>query len=63
ILAAAGPFLSDESRRGIFVFFSKDIKQINQAVSRDPLIRAKRLELKLMPWYTGKGTVVQYKSK
>ena len=63
ILAAAGPFLSNENRRGVFVFFSKDLNQIKRAVSVDPLIKAKRLELKLMPWWTGKGTVVQYKSK
>jgi uncharacterized protein YciI len=63
LLASAGPFLSNDSRRGIFVFFSKNLSQIKRAVSADPLIKAKRLELKLMPWWTGKGTVVQYKSK
>jgi uncharacterized protein YciI len=63
ILAAAGPFRSDEDRRGIFVFFSKDINQIKRAVAVDPLIRGKRLELKLMRWWTSKGTVVQYKAK
>jgi len=61
ILSAAGPLTSDEKRRGILVFFSKDINQIKKAVAIDPLIRAKRLELKLIPWWTGKGTVVQYK--
>ncbi len=63
ILASAGPFDAKDDRRGIFIFFSKNIKQVRRAVAPDPLIRAKRLELKLMPWYTGKGTVVQYKSK
>ena len=63
ILASAGPFLTDENRRGIFIFFSKDINQISRAVAKDPLIQSKRLELKIMPWWTGKGTVVQYKSK
>ena len=63
ILASAGPFLTEESRRGIFIFFSKDINQIRRAVAKDPLIQAKRLDLKIMPWWTGKGTIVQYKSK
>ena len=63
ILASAGPFLANEDRRGIFIFFSKDLKRIRKAVAADPLIQAKRLELKLMPWWTGKGTIVQYKSK
>lgn len=63
ILASAGPFGAKDDRRGIFIFFSKDLKQIRRAVAVDPLIQAKRLELKLMPWWTGKGTVVQYKSE
>lgn len=62
ILSAAGPLLSDGNRRGILIFFSKDIDEIKRAVAVDPLIRAKRLELRLIPWWTGKGTVVQYKS-
>ncbi len=61
ILSAAGPLGSNEKRRGIFVFYSKDLNQIKKAVSVDPLIRAKRLELKLIPWWTGKGTVVPYR--
>lgn len=60
LLAAAGPFLTDEKRRGIFVFFTKDRKQIESATSIDPLIRAKRLEMKLIPWWTSKGTIVRY---
>lgn len=63
ILAAAGPLLSKEDRRGIFVFFAKDLAKIKRSVAVDPLIQAKLLELKLMPWWTGKGTVVQYKPK
>ena len=63
LLAMAGPFLSDEPRRGLLIFFTKDISQIKRAVAADPLIQAKRLELKLIPWYTGKGTIVQYKPK
>ncbi|MBI1331855.1 MAG: hypothetical protein GC165_03140 [Armatimonadetes bacterium] len=61
ILAAAGPFLSNEKRRGVFVFCTNDLKVIQKAVAVDPLIRAKRLELKLYPWWTSKGTVVPYK--
>lgn len=61
ILSAAGPLASNEKRRGIFVFYSKDLNQIKKAVAVDPLIRAKRLELKLIPWWTGKGTVVPYR--
>jgi uncharacterized protein YciI len=63
LLAAAGPFGGNDDRRGIFIFCSKDINKIKHAVAVDPLIRAKRLELKLMPWWTGKGTVVPYKPK
>ncbi len=63
LLASAGPFGTKDSRRGIFIFFSKDLKKIREAVSVDPLIKAKLLELKIMPWWTGKGTIVQYKSK
>ena len=63
LLAMAGPFLVDERRRGLLIFFAKDINQIKRAVAADPLIRAKRLELKLIPWWTGKGTIVQYKPK
>jgi uncharacterized protein YciI len=62
ILAGAGPLEAKDNRRGIFIFFSKDIGTIKRAVAVDPLIKAKRLELKLMPWWTGKGTIVQYKS-
>jgi uncharacterized protein YciI len=61
ILAIAGPLLSNEKRRGIVIFYSKDIGKIKKAISQDPLVRAKRLELKLIPWWTSKGTIVQYK--
>lgn len=61
ILSIAGPLLSNEKRRGIVIFYSKDLGQIKKAISRDPLVKAKRLELNLIPWWTSKGTIVQYK--
>ncbi|HLP00266.1 MAG TPA: YciI family protein [Fimbriimonas sp.] len=57
VLAIAGPFGNGDHRRGVVIFWSKDEKQIRKAVAEDAAVKAGRLKLNLMQWYTGKGTM------
>lgn len=57
ILAIAGPFGNGDHRRGVVIFWSDDEKQIRKAVAQDSAVKAGRLKLNLMQWYTGKGTM------
>lgn len=63
LLASAGPFNANESRRGIFIFTEQDKLRIEKAVSMDTAIQKKRLELRLMKWKTGRGTLPPYTSE
>jgi uncharacterized protein YciI len=56
-LLAAGPFSEqpDESLRGLCIF-ATSIEEARELMSRDPAVRAGRLEADLMTWWTERGS-------
>ena len=57
-LVGAGPFSdqNDESLRGL-CFYATTIEEARELASDDPAVRAGRLSVDVMTWWTQKGTV------
>jgi uncharacterized protein YciI len=58
-LKVAGPLdeQSDEAWRGICVYQVGSLEQVRQLAGQDPAVRAGRLAIDVMSWYTPKGAV------
>ena len=56
----AGPFADDTPMRGLFFFFDKDKKHIEELVAKDPTFVHGRLEMKLYRWWAPKGMFKPY---
>lgn len=50
-LVLAGPFLSNDSLRGIYIFNTTSIEEAKSWTSTDPAIIYGSLEMELKPWY------------
>jgi uncharacterized protein YciI len=50
-LVVAGPFLDNQSFRGIYIFNMTSIEEAEKLVRTDPAIQAGTLEMELHPWY------------
>lgn len=50
-LIVAGPFLDDQSIRGIFIFNVESVEEAKELTSTDPAVKAGTLEMELHPWY------------
>lgn len=50
-LVLAGPFLSDSSFRGIYIFDVKTVEEAAVLTNTDPAIRYGSLAMELKPWY------------
>ena len=50
-LILAGPFLDDQSLRGIFLFNVETVGEARAIAETDPAVRAGTLVLELHPWY------------
>ena len=57
-LIVAGPFLDNESVRGIFIFNVESIDEGKRLTETDPAIKAGVLEMELRPWY-GSAALVE----
>ena len=63
ICKSAGPLLNGGDMRGLLFFMDATEDQIKAEVAKDPAVVGKRLELKLFPWFTAKGTFEPGKPK
>lgn len=50
-LVLAGPFLADDSLKGIYIFNVSTIAEAKKLTETDPAIQAGRLVMDLKPWY------------
>jgi uncharacterized protein YciI len=50
-LILAGPFLDQQSFRGIFIFNVKSVEEARRLCESDPAIKAGTLIMELHPWY------------
>lgn len=50
-LVLAGPFLADDSLKGIYIFNVTTIAEAKALTETDPAIQAGRLVMELKPWY------------
>jgi len=50
-LVLAGPFLADDSLKGIYIFNVTSIAEAKALTETDPAIQAGRLVMDLIPWY------------
>ena len=51
LLVLAGPFISDDDLRGIYIFDVKTEEEAKALVETDPAIKAGSLVMELIPWY------------
>ena len=51
LLVAAGPFLDNETLRGIYIFDVPTIEEARKLTETDPMIKSGRLEMELNTWY------------
>jgi uncharacterized protein YciI len=58
-LFAAGPILDNGDLRGIFIFRSASIDEAKTLAADDPMIKAERLKLEILPWFGSKGIGVK----
>lgn len=58
-LVAAGPFgdQENEALRGLALYQVGSIEEARRLAEQDPAVRAGRLEVEVMTWYTEKGAV------
>jgi uncharacterized protein YciI len=54
-LIVAGPFTDNGDLRGMFIFKEITIEQAREMVDADPAIQARRLVVRLHPWFAAKG--------
>lgn len=57
-LVIAGPFLDNQSTRGLFIFNVATIEEAKKLTETDPAIQAGVLEMELRPWY-GSAALVE----
>ena len=50
-LLLAGPFMDNESPRGIYIFNVTTLEEARKLIETDPAIQAGTLEMELRPWY------------
>ena len=50
-LIIAGPFLDNQSIRGIFVFDVNSVEEAERLTATDPAVKAGTLSVELHPWY------------
>jgi uncharacterized protein len=50
-LIVAGPFLDNQSIRGIFIFNVESVEEARKIAETDPAVKAGTLVLELHPWY------------
>ncbi len=58
-LFAAGPILDNGDLRGIFIFRAASIDEAKALAADDPMIKAERLKLEILPWFGSKGIGVK----
>jgi uncharacterized protein YciI/uncharacterized damage-inducible protein DinB len=58
-LFAAGPILDNGDLRGIFIFRAASIDEAKALAADDPMIKAERLKLEILPWFGSKGIGVR----
>jgi uncharacterized protein YciI/uncharacterized damage-inducible protein DinB len=58
-LFAAGPILTGGDLRGIFIFRAASTDEAKTLAADDPLIKAERLKLEILPWFGSKGIGVR----
>lgn len=57
-LLLAGPFMDNESPRGIYIFNVTSLEEARKLTETDPAIQAGTLEMELRPWY-GSAAVME----
>lgn len=57
-LIIAGPFLDNQSIRGIFIFNVTSVEEARRLTESDPAVKAGTLEMELHPWY-GSAALVE----
>lgn len=58
-LFAAGPILDSGDLRGIFIFRTASADEVKALAADDPLIKAGRLKIEVLPWFGSKGIGVR----
>jgi uncharacterized protein YciI len=58
-LFAAGPILDNGDLRGIFIFRAASVDEAKALAADDPMIKAERLKLEILPWFGSKGIGVK----
>ncbi|HRF60432.1 MAG TPA: YciI family protein [Fimbriimonadaceae bacterium] len=61
ILLLAGPLVEAGAWRGIFIFKDEPKEKVLDRIGKDPAVKARRLEPKLVRWYTAKGSFAPLK--
>jgi uncharacterized protein YciI len=51
LLVVAGPFMDNDSIRGIYIFNVQSLEEAEKLIQTDPAIQAGRLKMELRPWY------------
>ena len=50
-LVIAGPFMDNQSFKGIYIFDVRTLEEARELTSTDPAVKAGVLEMELHPWY------------
>lgn len=58
-IVLAGPFGDDTDKRGIFIFDSESLDEVESILKEDPAIAAGRLTYEIHPWWGAKGTTLK----
>ncbi|GAA4464624.1 hypothetical protein GCM10023093_15380 [Nemorincola caseinilytica] len=58
-MSMCGPLAVDNEIRGICVYHIDDIEEVRRLAGSDPAVKAGRLTVQVLPWYTAKGMILK----
>lgn len=58
-MSLCGPLMVDHDIRGICVYNIDDKEEVRRLAESDPAVRAGRLVVEVLPWYSAKGMILK----
>lgn len=58
-MSLAGPLLVENDIRGICVYHIDDMEEVRRLAESDPAVKAGRLVVEVLPWYSAKGMILK----
>lgn len=58
-MSLCGPMMSENEIKGVCVYHINDSTEVRRLAESDPAVRAGRLRVEILPWYSAKGMTLK----